>query len=354
MDMERLERAFATIAENPELRSEFVKFLVIAEQKYAVIDQDMREEITGPIVDCLFDQTDVIRRTLSDGTIFEFLYRSKIARDFLMSDTRNPDHAWEPQTTRLLIELAKVSKNALVGGAYFGDQAILIAKYLGKPDGLVHAFEPNTDQLAVLMRNAKLNGLENIVPNQAGLWSDDDKTLKLEGFDSFANTVEADFFDENAFKTVSVNKYLADRGESTLGLLMLDIEGAELSALKGASDFLSLSADHAPNIVFEVHRNFVDWSDGLESTEVIKYLVGHGYHMFAIRDYNSNVTMSDKTIELIPLERVFLDGPPHGFNLIAMKSLDLISDLNIRMCENVSPKLLKHRDPALHSPMTAR
>jgi hypothetical protein len=44
----------------------------------------------------------------------------------------------------------------------------------------------------------------------------------------------------------------------------IDIEGAELAALQGAESFLSLPAGRAPNILFEVHRHYVDWSEGLE------------------------------------------------------------------------------------------
>ena len=45
-------------------------------------------------VDALFNDDQVMQKKIADGTLFEFLYRSKIARDFIMSEPFVPDHAW--------------------------------------------------------------------------------------------------------------------------------------------------------------------------------------------------------------------------------------------------------------------
>ena len=131
---------------------------------------------------------------------------------------------------------------------------------------------------------------------------------------------------------------------------MLDIEGAELRALKGAINFLSQPVGQAPNIVFEVHSLFIDWSNGIENTEIITFLTQLGYHIYAIRDFNSNYDMSSKKIEIIPLKNIYLEGPHHGFNMLAVKDLSIINDLIFEICRDVSPKLLRHKNPALHHP----
>ncbi|MDO9264552.1 MAG: FkbM family methyltransferase, partial [Desulfosalsimonadaceae bacterium] len=133
-------------------------------------------------------------------------------------------------------------------------------------------------------------------------------------------------------------------------VIMLDIEGGELNALKGGSDFLSGPINTAPDIIFEVHRHYVDWSDGLANTEILSFLKSCGYHVFAIRDYQDNVDLADYPIELIPPEKCVLDGPPHGFNMVAVKNLDRLKGPMFRYVEDVSPKLLRHRDPRLHAP----
>jgi FkbM family methyltransferase len=312
---------------------------------------DIREDVTGPLVDAVYAEGEVLRKTLSNGVTFEFLYRSKIARDFVMSEPAIPDHAWEPQTSRIVVDLARNARQVVIGGAYFGDHAILIAREIAKAAGVVHAFEPNPDQRRMLARNAELNGLTNIVPRPEGLWDTSSDSLRLVGYDSFASAEKADAGSADAFQTVTIEDYLAAAGVDRLDLIVVDIEGAELAALKGAEAFLARPANAAPRIVFEVHRHYVDWTHGLPQTDISRFLTGHGYQLFALRDFNSNVDLAGKPIELIPQDKVYLDGPPHGFNMVAVKDAAIFDAPNYRIVEGVSPKLLRHRDPALHHPV---
>jgi FkbM family methyltransferase len=292
----------------------------------------------------------VVRKTLSSGVTFEFLYRSKIARDFVMSEPEAPDHAWEPMTSRILVDLAKGAKNVVFGGAYFGDHAVLIAREIAAGGGVVHAFEPNTQQRGMLMKNAELNGLTNIHPRPEGLWQDSTTNLRLVGYDSFA-TAEAAEAGDDTFRTVTIADYLKAAGVDRLDLIVLDIEGAELGALKGAEPFLDQPKGQAPDILFEVHRHYVDWSNGLPNTEIVRLLTDRGYTVFALRDFNSNYDLAGKPVELIPADSVYLEGPPHGFNMVAVKDPSKFEGPGYRIVKDVSPKYLRHKDPALHHPL---
>lgn len=351
MAHEKAQDALARIAERPDWRAAFIRQLIGFEGAIDAPGVDVREEITGPLADALFDDDQVIRKTLSNGVTFEFLYRSKIARDFVMSTPENPDHAWEPQTSRILVNLAKGAKTVVVGGAYFGDHAVLIAREIAPGGGVVHAFEPNSQQRAMLVRNAEINGLTNIRPRPEGLWHDSTTNLKLVGYDSFASAEAAEAGADDSFRTVTIADYLAAAGVDRLDLIVLDIEGAELGALKGAEAFLAKPAGEAPDILFEVHRHYVDWSNGLENTEIVRLLTGHGYSLFALRDFNSNYDLSGRPIELIPLDAIYLEGPPHGFNMVAVKDPAVFQTDAYRIVRDVSPKLLRHKDPKLHHPV---
>lgn len=351
MAQEKALEALAKIAEDEGLRRAFIRELIAFEGAIKAPGVDVREEITGPLVDALFDDDQVIRKTLSSGVTFEFLYRSKIARDFVMSTPEQPDHAWEPQTSRILVNLAKGAQQVVIGGAYFGDHAILIAREIAAKGGLVHAFEPNNEQRKMLGRNAELNGLTNIRPRPEGLWSDSSTNLKLVGYDSFATAEVAKAGEDDGFKTVTIVDYLKAAGVDRLDLIVLDIEGAELGALKGADEFLARPKGQAPNILFEVHRHYVDWSKGLENTDIARLLTGHGYTLFALRDFNSNFDLSGRPIELIPATAIHLEGPPHGFNMVAVKDTSLFDTDAYRIVKDVSPKLLRHKDPKLHHPI---
>ncbi|WP_208403338.1 hypothetical protein [Paenibacillus sp. BK720] len=41
--------------------------------------------------------------------------------------------------------------------------------------------------------------------------------------------------------------------------------------------------------------------------------------------------------------RVYLEGPPHGLNMIAVKHLSILDDPRIKLCHDVSPKPLTHK-----------
>jgi FkbM family methyltransferase len=351
MAQEKALEALARIAQDEAWKAAFIRQLIAFEGAIDAPGVDVREEITGPLVDALFDDDHVVKKTLSSGVAFEFLYRSKIARDFVMSTPEAPDHAWEPQTSRILVNLAKRAQQVVIGGAYFGDHAVLIAREIAPRGGVVHAFEPNGEQRAMLARNAELNGLGNIRPRPEGLWSDSSTSLKLVGYDSFASAEVAEAGAEGGFQTVTIADYLKAAGVERVDLIVIDIEGAELGALKGAEPFLKLPAGQAPDILFEVHRHYVDWSNGLLATEIARLLTGHGYHLFALRDFNSNYDLAGKPIELIPADAIYLEGPPHGFNMMAVKDPSVFETDAYRIVRDVSPKLLRHKDPALHHPV---
>jgi FkbM family methyltransferase len=351
----RLASALQIIGENKNNRNILLEACKQIENETGYSKGNVREDVTGPIVDSLFNEDIIIRKKILNGLLFDFYYRTKIARDFILSTPEVPDHVWEPQTTKLLLHLSKNAKNVLVGGAYFGDQVVLLANEIKANGGIVHAFEPNKDQFGMLNHNAELNGLTNIKSWRMGLWKDSDSFLKLVGEDSFAYSELVDDSEQegsgNVFPTVAIDRYMTEQDITKLDLIMLDIEGLEYPVLQGAVSQLNLPAGEAPNIVFEVHRSYVDWSNGLQNSEIVKFLTNYGYTVFAVRDYNSNENMKGMPVEIIAPEDTYLDGPPHGFNMLAVKDMSLLNDPIFQLCKGVSPKLLKHKDPALHQPL---
>lgn len=345
LDGTRLQHAMQTLGRDTALRARMIDFLRECESKI-VCQGSVRDEVVGPIVDALHLDTDQYDKVLADGTRFQFLYRTKIARDFLLSDSAHPSHVWEPQTTKLLQELGRdLMGDVLVGGAYFGDQAVLVARQLAGRDLKVHCFEPNPQQAQMLRRNIELNHLHNVVVNVAGLWFRSGERMRLDGFDSFANMVTVQ--DGSGFDTVAIDDYAQLQGRR-IGLIQLDIEGAELSALQGAEQVL---ARDNPYVVFELHRTYVDWSHGLRATPLCRLLLDMEYTLYAVRDINSHREMPGQPIELVPIDSVYLEGPPHGFNMLAVPEDARVQIGAFRIVEGVSPKLLPHKTPHLHHPV---
>ena len=347
------------IGNDETARSHVVEALKKIEKNVRLpLNRSIREELTGPMTDALFKNAGVLRKKLKDGTIFDFVYRSKIARDLILSPDDRPDHVFEPQTTRLFLHLAKGAKHIVIGGAYAGDHAIPVARVIARNGGIVHGFEPSDEERHLLVRNARLNNVsKNVRAVGLGLWDKDKTTLELVGDDAFAHAVPLRGRANKSaitFPATSIEAYARKNKIDRIDLILMDIEGSELPALKGSLPFLKQPAGKAPNIIFEVHRYYVDWSKGLGNSAIVKFLRGLGYSVYAIRDFQSNVPMADCKVELIKPEDVYLEGPPHGFNMLAVKEPGIIKKPMFRMVKGVSPKLLLHKDPALHWPQEWR
>ena len=343
-------RALRELGRNPDVRAQIVSALKAFEcSDWPSNGRDIREEITGPILDALYADAGELTKELQSGLKFTFRHRGKILRDFILSRSEKPDHVWEPQTTRVLLDLARGAKNVAIGGAYIGDHAILIANAIKSHGGICHCFELDDDNIRYLGINASHNGLSNIVINKLALWHEDQVKLHVVGDDAYASTVPLSG-PRDGVSSITLDRYGCDNGIERFDLIMLDIEGSEHNALLGAESYLRMEPDQAPHLVFEIHGSYVDFSAGLPNTRIMSDLKQWGYHAFAIRDYQSNVSMAGRMIELVDLESVYLEGPPHGFNVVAVKRTAALN--RYRLTTGVSPKLLAHKDPALHSPLS--
>jgi len=347
------ESAVRAAARDDLLRAELMDSLRRAEARSEDPDA-FRATVRWPLVLALLDEVGTHRVELASGLVLEVGADSRIEQALLLSCESFPDHVWEPQTTKLLLALAAEARPAVVGGAYIGDHALPLAQALARHgDGTwVHAFEPMSWAFERLLRNRELSGVESLRVERLALWDASDLDLDLEGPPALASSrPAADSNAGEAVKSITVDDYLAAQGLESVGLLMLDTEGGEERALAGAAKLLSRPFPQAPHCLFEVHREYVDWSEGLENTDVVRFLAAHGYQLLAVRDFHGNHPMRDQPIEVIPVERVYLEGPPHGFNLLATKDPDLVGRLDLHVVCDVSPKLLFDRDPALHHPV---
>jgi len=325
-------------------------------EKESKIPHEFREKIRWPLIACLLRDVKYHQVEMENGLTFEVGLESRIERAFLLSVEAHPDHVWEPQTTKLLVLLGAGEKNVLVGGAYIGDHVLLIAQAMiknGNTNGRVHAFEPDTSAFLRLSRHLSVNALDNVLPSKLGLWEKSNLLLHIEGDPALSITSPVINEDpaSDLLQSVSIDDYVKQMDLRSVGLIMLDIEGAEEKALLGADHLLSRPIGDAPNIVFEIHRNYVDWTAGLKNTSVVKFVESKGYTVFAIRDFHDNYPMLGRDIEVIPVETVYLEGPPHGFNLFATKDKKLIDKMGLKVVQHVSPKLLVDKDPLLHHPV---
>lgn len=149
---------------------------------------------------------------------------------------------YEEESTKLLEGLLKPGMTVIDAGSHVGYYALLAARQIG-PEGRVYAFEPDPDNYELLLRNIALNGYTNIeavkkaLSNQVGT-----ATLFLTTLDNGRHSTYRHGLPERGsvdVETTTIDTFLEARGWPTVDLVKIDIEGAEMDVLEGASQFLA-------------------------------------------------------------------------------------------------------------------
>lgn len=151
------------------------------------------------------------------------------------------------------------------GGCY-GDTALYFAH---KSGGRVFSFEFMPDNLKVFRRNLELNPdlakHVEIVPNP--LWSASGQKLYVEGIGPAAHiTPTPKDADAQQVETLKIDDFASRRQLTRVDFIKMDIEGAELEALKGAEETIRC---YRPKLAISVYHKLRDfweipqWIEGL-------------------------------------------------------------------------------------------
>jgi FkbM family methyltransferase len=129
------------------------------------------------------------------------------------------------------------------GGANIGLASIYFKLLF--PQATVIAFEPDHDVCAVLKRNLKSFGFDDVEVREEALWSEEtDLSFVAEGADS-GRLDDEPTSSSTVVKAVRARDLLTDQ----VDFLKLDIEGAEIEVLEDCSDVLG----NVENIFVEYH-----------------------------------------------------------------------------------------------------
>ena len=74
---------------------------------------DFRELLVAKILNDYFKNKQMLKK-IENNINFNFFYNSKISRDFLLNPSSNIKYIWEPQTTKLLLNISKNKKNVFL------------------------------------------------------------------------------------------------------------------------------------------------------------------------------------------------------------------------------------------------
>ena len=152
------------------------------------------------------------------------------------------------------------------GGGCFGETALWFADRIGG-DGHVHSFEFTAASLAIFEKNLALNG--HLAPRidivRRALWNRSDEALRFETGGGPGTSV-VDNQGSEQVRTLTIDDYAKQQRLDRIDFIKLDIEGAELEALKGAEETLRI---HRPRLAVCVYHRKPDlvaipaWLDDL-------------------------------------------------------------------------------------------
>jgi FkbM family methyltransferase len=188
---------------------------------------------------------------------------------------------YEPVEAYLFSRLATPGMTVVDAGANVGQYTLIASARVGR-SGAVHSFEPVPETYRVLAEHVAANRAANVVANRAALWHEPaELTLGQEPGDevnsgSFAVGAAGGRVTSPA---VRFDDYARESVRGPVGLVKMDIEGAELFALRGMAGVL---ARDRPAILMEVNREACARL-GYDPTDLWKLLVGDlGYAAWRI------------------------------------------------------------------------
>jgi len=197
-------------------------------------------------------------------------------------------------------------------GAHHGLYTMLASRKVGKT-GRVIAFEPSARERALLARHLRLNQSVSVTIEKSAIGSEKGKAdlfLVAGGEDGCNSLRRPKTMAESSTTEVDVttiDEYILENKIDRVDFVKLDIEGAELAALKGARGLLS--ARERPVVLAEVYEiRSEPW--GYRSREIVDFLEALGYQWHRITEdgelEEQDITVSrfDANLVAVPREQV--------------------------------------------------
>jgi FkbM family methyltransferase len=232
----------------------------------------------------LFEPLVPIRAELEPGVTMQLDPSDHVSINLLVSGY------WETGTWSLIDKHFKAGGTFIDVGAHIGYYSLKAASIAGS-GGRVIAIEPNPDTLVKLRNNIRLSGATtiNVLPIACS-----DKVGELELFaGSTSNTGVASFSRENAqqagpggqhfrVQTRPLDSIVRESAVSRVDVIKLDVEGAELMVLKGATETL---ARFSPLIILEL-KEYQLKALGSSGAQLLGFLQDHGYRQVGAAESN--------------------------------------------------------------------
>ncbi len=180
--------------------------------------------------------------------------------------------AFEPKITKRFLQTLRFGSVVIDVGAWIGYYTVLAAKQVGSA-GRVIAIEPHKGNFNRIERNVYLNDFQNVTLLNVAVGDRQCRELLSEGTDSLTHRVGGNEAGTE-ISVDSLDNIIDKSGFNAVDLLIMDIEGYEFLALKGAK--YALERGIITNIICEIHPDKLR-QNRYSDLEVLESLTSLGY-----------------------------------------------------------------------------
>jgi FkbM family methyltransferase len=239
---------------------------------------------------------------------------------------------FEPETLHAFAALLAPGMTVLDIGANVGLFTVVAARRVG-PTGRVHAFEPTPELAAHISSNLELNDLGNVAVNELAISdSDGHATLHFaEPNDPGENSIVNCTPGVRTLKvaTVTIDDYIGRCRVGRVDVIKMDIEGAEMAALRGGPKLLS--GDNSPVLVLEFHPSTLAYG-GHSPDDLLGLLASYGYAFYPIAAYSvqthdpymNGIGAKPDHVDRLPALRRWRQRPLSTWDAGILKALEYI------------------------------
>lgn len=211
--------------------------------------------------------------------------------------TVSPDYEsllnrWRPQSGDTVVD----------AGAFIGRHTMAYAREVG-PSGRVIAIEPHPENFRLLLRNVRQNGYRNVTCVRCAL-----SDYSGEGRLAYDRETSTGALSPGKARSVAVrvrtlDDLLSELQVPQVDLMKVDVEGAELDLLRGAT--VTLGKGRQPQLIIENHDEPPgdDRSGGL----LLPWLDAHGFHSEAVSDGGRHFFVTNR---FVPKSDAITDPTP--------------------------------------------
>jgi FkbM family methyltransferase len=215
-------------------------------------------------------------------------------------------HYWvDWEEYNLIKDVLRTNDTVFDVGANIGLYSLWISKY--NQEGKVYSFEPDPTNHQLFLKHISLNAVDKIVmPNKLGI-SDRVGSMFLSQGNDVQNHISMSTENSIEIPVTTLDAYCQQHSIESIRYLKIDIEGFELSALKGARTLLQ----NGKVDIIQLEINNALGHSGITANEVVDFLESFEYQLCL---YNVEKKELEKVKYNIDRENYFAVKNPDKLN----------------------------------------